>query len=165
MPSGWTLDRIIQSINDNEGQGSGASAGFSAESPPYYARALESLYRYDSSGKVARHYDRFEQTYFNDDSIYRTTPWDVPVGFSFSSSTATKWRFGCAGSNFNIGPQDGTTSTICNYLAQYDEFLVFFTVTIQIDDQSFLTTSELVSLVEAIDQKISDYLHPTPVLP
>lgn len=158
MPDGWSFGEVLANVHDSEGQESGASVGFFAESPPLVARALEHVYCYSSSRTASRHYNRFEATYFNDDSIYRTSPWQVPPGFTFSSASADQWRFGCAGSNFSIGPQSGTSSVICDYLAQHDEFLVFFGVTIEIDDQSFMTLAELATVIEAIDQKMSEHL-------
>jgi hypothetical protein len=158
VPSDWSLDQVYESVHDSEGQESGAAIGFLAESPPYIARALETVYRYSSTGKAVGYYERFERAYFNDASIYRTSPWEVPPGFVFSSASAHQWRFGCAGSNFSIGPESGRRSVICNYLAQYDEFLVLFTVTMEIDDHSFMTLTELTTVIEAIDQKVVEHL-------
>jgi hypothetical protein len=157
MPPNWRLDQLNGNVHDSEGQESGAAIGFITENPPYLARALETVYRYSSASKSASQYKRFALTYFNDSSIYRTSPWEVPPGIAFSSA-ADQWRFGCAGSNFSTGPQDGSNSLVCDYLAQYDEFLIFFTVTTQIDDHTFMTLKELVTVITAADQRIAESL-------
>lgn len=160
MPSEWHLaeDGVNASIGENEGQASGASVAFSAESSTYYVPAVQRVYRYSSSGKAASHYARFERTIFNDASVYRTTSWQEPADFGYSSLTADRSRFACAGSNFSTGSYDGEASTNCVYLAQYEEFLVEFRVKVEVDDQRFFTTPQLARVVEAIDQKMSEQL-------
>lgn len=164
LPTNWALteDGVSERIPRGEGEESGAAVSFYATDTIYDARMIEYVYRYSSAGKAAWHYDRREKEVFNDASFYRTSPWQVPSGFTFSSSLANKWRFGCAGSSFTIGPSTGSTSTICTYLAQYDEFLVVFHADRDIDGSTVITVSELQQVVEAIDQKMSENLNPTP---
>ena len=44
------------------------------------------------------------------------------------------------------------------YIAQYDEFVVKFGVTIEVDDQVFMNIQDVTKIIETIDQRMSEYL-------
>lgn len=166
MPSGWAIAESISKVTDNEGQVSGAAISFYALDTKYDARFTQIIYRYSGNGTAARHYDRFENDMFSDTSVYRTTPWAIPANFTFSPKAAEHWHFGCAGSNFTIGPSTGTRSTICRYLAQHDEFLVILYIDMKIDEEAFISVLEINKVIETMDQRVYSYLVTTPtVLP
>lgn len=162
MPINWLKAESAKKAPDpgEEGEESGAFISFYFTNTTYFARGGETIYHYNSKWRAGQNYDRFELTYFNDASVYQTTPWQMPEGFDFASTTADKWRFACEGSNFTFGPEAGSSSTHCIYLARYSEFLVFFSITTEIDGQTFITPDEIKPILEALDQKMSDYLAP-----
>ena len=158
MPGNWDMYQWSDSTNEGEGQESGASVGFYVVGSPYLVHGGERIYRYTSERRATWHYERLEKYYFNDERASLTTPWIIPDGFTFASMSADQWRFGCAGSNFSPVPEMGTESTICMYLAQYQEFLVFFTITTEVDDEVMIDIDEIVHIVEAMDARMSEYL-------
>jgi hypothetical protein len=158
MPANWTLVETDNSV-ENEGQKSGAFIAFQFEGTSYWDRGGEKIYRHSDSLTAAFRYKQFENDYFNDKSVYRTTPWQVPDGFEFSSSLAKQWRLACAGSNFGI-PDSQIPDKLCIYLAQYDEFLVFFSITKEVNGESTITIEQVASIVKAIDEKMEIYLKP-----
>jgi hypothetical protein len=143
---------------DEEGQESGAKIIFYVVDTHYLARSGEEVYRYNSEQRAARHYERIRNTYFNDDRASLTTPWTIPEGFTFVSVFADQWHFGCAGSNFSPVPEMGAQRTICIYLAQYQEFLVFFTITTEVDAEIMIDIKDIVHIVEAMDARMDQYL-------
>ena len=158
MPDRWDVFELTDASEDEEGQESGAAVGFYVVGSPYLVLGRERIYRYTSERRAARHYERIEGGYFNDERASLTTPWTIPDGFTFASISADQWRFGCAGSNFSPVPEMGTESTDCIYLAQYQEFLVFFTITTERDDEVMIDIDEIVHIVEAMDARMSEYL-------
>jgi len=158
LPKGWEVAGRFPKVTDNEGQKSGGVVSFYALDTVYDARITQRIYRYDSDGTAGRHYARFETGMFSDESVYRTTPWITPEEFTFSSQAAKQWRFACAGSNFTIGPSTGTYSTICRYLAQYDEFLVIIYVDLEIDNEVFISVPEIATVILSADQQMYNYL-------
>lgn len=162
LPNGWALTQtgVIERTTDDEGQESGASVSFYATDTTYSARMIERVFRYRSTHDASWHYSRQEKESLNDKGFYRTTPWQTPPGFTFTSALASQWRFACAGSSFTLGLDPSTHSTICVYLAQYDEFLIFFSAKMEIDGQTLITVSELEQVIEAIDRKMVEHLSP-----
>jgi len=160
MPNDWSLAERSYNMTVKEGQESGAYITFYYTGTSLFVRGGEDVYRYKNNKRAAWHYKRFETDHFNDASVYRTTPWQVPEGFHFSSSSSEQWRFACAGSNFTVGSITGNTSTVCIYLAQYDEFLVFFSITIERDGAIFISIEQIISILDALDQNMGQYLNP-----
>lgn len=160
LPDGWALTQsgVIKAIYTDEGEKSGAAVSFYATHTTYFTRMTEYVHRYSSARDAAWHYNRREQERFNDKSFYRTTPWQTPPGFTFTSALANQWRFACAGSSFNLQLDSRTHSTICRFQARYEEFLVTFSVDMEIDGQTLITVSELEQVIEAIDRKMVEHL-------
>lgn len=149
VPPGWSLYKGPTDILANEGQAAGAFITFHTDAP-VIVRAGENVYQYASRRKAARHYARFERDYFNDDSVYNLTPWELPAELPYGSSVANQSRFGCAEKSF------GYRSTICGFLGQYEEFLVFSTATVAAEGEQYMTMAELEPILRAIDQKMAD---------
>jgi hypothetical protein len=158
MPNNWSLAESSDSASSNEGQVSGAYINFSAVGTPYLVRGGEQVFRYSTKQRAAWQFSRFVHTFFNDNSPYRITPWELPDGFDFSSSFADKWKFACAGSGFTIGSSTGETSTLCLYMAQYEEFVISFEITTAINNEGLITLDQITPIIETIDAKIKSYL-------
>jgi hypothetical protein len=160
MPNNWLMAESSDIASSNEGQVSGAYINFYAVGTPYLARGGEEVFRYSTKQRAAWQYSRFVETFFNNNSPYRTTPWELPDVFDFSSSFADKWKFACAGSDFTIGSSTGETSTLCLYLAQYEEFIISFEITTAINNKALITLDQITPIIETIDGKIKSYLSP-----
>ena len=151
----WTLIKQSDSLTDSEGQVSGAYFNMDSTRLATIARAGETIYRYDSENMAAFKYDRF-QIYFKKSA--RSDPIPNPEGFTFSSETPDQWRFGCVVNYFQPTSDFASSDTICMYLAQYEEFIVFFAITIESDGVKTISIEDLNKVIQAIDAKISDYL-------
>jgi len=157
MPENWAL-LDIYTMDNEEGEKSGKKITFYKTDTPYLVRAGQDVFRYSSIRRAAWHYRRLEEG-FNDNNP-RTTPWITPEELSFSSTVAEQWRFACADSTFSPAPEFGKVRTICKYLAQYDEFLVYVTMTIRVDEQEMASLDDVYGFIEAVDQKMAQYLGP-----
>ena len=159
IPNDWSVFEVSSEWLSNEGQESGVDLIFQANNTELLVRGGETIYRYKNSLIALWNYKRFERENFNDQGYYVTSRWVIPDGFTFTGSVADRWRFACAGDNFSLGSLTGKTSTICIYLAQYEEFLVFSPITIERDGVYYITMEEITHLVDAIDHKMGQYLN------
>lgn len=148
-PSDWVLCEGPDNKAANEGQEEGVFITFNTDAP-VIVRSGEDVYRYGSQFKAAWHYGRFERQYFNDDSVYNLTPWSLPAELPYVSTIADQSRFACAEKEF------GYRSTICIFIGQYEEYLVFSTATIEAEGVSYMEFSELQVILQAIDQAMAD---------
>ena len=151
----WVLIDYSETLSDSEGQVSGAYVIMDSTKLDTIARAAEKIFRYDSEDMSAFKYDRF-QSYFEKSA--RSDPVPTPDGFSFSSEIADQWRFGCTVNYFQPTSDFSDRTVICKYIAQYDEFLVFFTIAIEADGITTISIEDLIKVIQAIDTKMSEYL-------
>ena len=158
LPDNWALLDIYTMDND-EGEESGETIIFYKMDTPYLVRAGQYVFRYSSTRRAAWHYRRLEDAHFRQNNP-QYTPWTIPEGFSFSSSTADQWRFGCADSTFSPAPEFGNIRTICLYWAQYDEFLVYVTITTHVEEQEMASMDDVYQFISAVDQRMAQYLSP-----
>jgi hypothetical protein len=86
------------------------------------------------------------------------TPWETPEDFSFTSDIAQKSRFACVYNSFSPTPEFGNKAYLCLYLAQYQEFIVLVGFTKEIDGVEYLSMDQIVSILEAVDKNINQYL-------
>lgn len=156
MPENWAVAEYSETTRDEEGQISGAHISFYYTETSFFVRGGEHIYRYRSTSRADRHYRRLEDYRFTPN--IRQTVSVVPEGFTFSSITAAQWRFGCMYTTFSPTPEFGNGRTICQFLAQYDEFIVYFTITTQVEDETMITIDQVQAILEAIDKKMSQYL-------
>jgi hypothetical protein len=156
MPEHWAVAEYSATTRDEEGQISGAYISFYYTETAFFVRGGEDIYRYGSISRADRHYRRLEDSVFTPN--IRQTVSVVPEGFTFSSITADQWRFACHESTFSPTPEFGNVRTICQFLAQYDEFIVYFTITTQVEDEAMTTIDQVQSIIETIDQKMGRFL-------
>ena len=157
LPEHWAL-LDIYTMDNEEGEESGKTIIFYKTDTPYLVRAGEDVFHYSSAHRASWHYRRLEKYYFTPN--IRETPPVVPKGFDFVSTAADQWRFGCMDTTFSPTPAFGKRSTICQYIAQYDEFLIYASITTQVDGQAMVSMKEVQRFIEAIDRKMARYLAP-----
>lgn len=158
MPENWAL-LDVYTLDNEEGEKSGADITFYKTDTLYLVRGGQTVYRYSSVRRAAWHYRRLEDVHFSENNP-RYTPWTVPEGFVFISSTVDQWRFECADSTFSPTPEFGKVSTICQYWAQYDEFLIYVTLKTRVDEQVMISMDDVYRYLEAVDQRMTQYLAP-----
>jgi len=144
-PPGWELCESGKylageaSPNLTEGAEEVAFQAFCFTMPE--ARSGQRVYRFRDKRKAAGEYREFERVFFSGD-------WQIPDDLLRASEAANQWRVGCSDQRY----QD---ETICFFLGQYEEYLVFFSATIVRQGQELVTTTELASLLREIDQKMA----------
>lgn len=155
LPQGWALLSVDDDPIAHFGESEAAEMIF------YYGgnadrttRGGVTIYQYGSERKAIRSYDRQEQGDFNEDSRWFGSTFMLE-DFSFNSTTADEQRFGC-----HVLSQDAffAEDTICIYLARYEEFVVSFSINVEYQGESTVTTRELKALVDAVDQRVSTLL-------
>lgn len=151
-PEGWELvDMENVPFDDEQGQISGAYIIFYDTLTPAFARFGQDVYRYQDVSKAEWHYQRMEKMYFNESSFYAGTPIYVPSQLTFSSSIADKWRFGCNGDTFLYQDQ-----IECQYLAQYDEFIIYSSFAQFSQGEEHISISEIQAILTEIDKLIEN---------
>lgn len=112
------------------------------------------VYQHRSEKRADQTYSKLEQGHFSLNSRWYTAPF-VPEEFNFYPKFATRFRFRCA-----ISRSEGLfdDKTICVYLAQYEEFIVFHTIPMEFLGTQIITVTEIEVLIEAIDQQIGSFL-------
>lgn len=159
MPNGWEGAEISKTDpNNSEGAENIALRNFSYTNTSLFVKAGETVYRYRNEFYGARNYSIFEKEYFTQSST-DLTPWKTPDNITISYSSADKWRFSCADKNFSPAPSFGHQRTICQYLGQYKEFIIYFSITIKADGDEIISSNDLTLLLNKIDERVSNYLN------
>jgi hypothetical protein len=161
MPPAWPVVEQSDS-EENEGQVSGAYIIVANTETHYLDRAEENIFRYSRASRAEWQYNRLKEYYFYDGGSNQTTPYQTPSGFIFSSLSAQHWKFACSESNFAFGSTAGKTSTDCEFLAQYQEFVIRFGITTEVENTQFISIAQIVPIIKAIDSKMSSNLNPSP---
>ena len=149
LPAGWKLIEEYKSINDNEGQKSGAQYIWGLEAGNEYSRTSERIYHFSNEYWSYRKFLQWVETYIpsnKDEEVF------ILTGYDFSQLHANTWDFGCE----DVSPSEFWIN--CVYVAQYDEFMLDFSVFGQINDQLFISSDQLFAIIIRIDDKISSYL-------
>lgn len=108
------------------------------------------LFQHRTLRSAARQYEKMAEAHFDPDDPKSSTPLFIPEGFQFTSNTADEWRFSCVGKEESFVP----ARDICIYLAQYDRYVVFFSITTTYQNNSTINTADLQQLIETIDERM-----------
>jgi hypothetical protein len=158
MPDGWEEAEFIASEKySKEGADNRALRYFSFTLSPYFVKAGEDVYHYRSQSSAERGYKVLEQLYMEQNSR-KITPWETPQGFDFTSSIASQWRFACVYSTFAPAESFGNNRQICKFLAQYEEFVIKFGVTIEVEGENIISIEDVTKIIITIDQKMMEAL-------
>lgn len=160
MPLGWESEEPIEYYPyDKEGADNLALIDFYYSDTPFLVRAGEDVYRFRNQYFANISYSHLVNAYMTQ-RANDVTPWQTPIGLDFTSSTADRCRFACAENSFSPSPEFGSKARICLYLAQYDEFIIMFRITIEVDNNVFISIDEVKNIIEEIDAKMAQYLNP-----
>jgi hypothetical protein len=157
IPENWRMVEYAQKTLDNEGQEDGSYIIFQKSDAKFFARGGEDIYRYDSRNTAQWHYERFRKLYL-EKGAYDLSNWETPGDFHFKSTLAENWRFACVQHQEILRLDNSSTSVLCQYLAQYDEFLVSFSIKQQADGQQLISLQDIEKIIKAIDQQMVKYL-------
>lgn len=157
LPEGWVAAKSTDNGIEKEGAEQYSLRYYQYSLTSYLVKSGEDLYRYKDLGIAYNNYKWFKKYYFSQSSR-DVTPWETPSDFQFTSMATERWHFACGISIFSPAPEFGKKRKICTYLAQYDEFVVNFGITIEVDDQVFMTIQDVTKIIETIDQRMSKYL-------
>ncbi len=160
LPDGWEIIKLGPDPIVHFGQDNAIEMIFYYMADPRrLIRGGITIYQFDRENKAIQSYERLEKTFFNQDDVSVITPFFVPEGFSFTSSIANQWRFSCHGDSFQGLIEK---STICQSLTRYEEFVVFSNINTEYQREAVISTEEMQSLFEAIDQQIVTILEEQP---
>jgi hypothetical protein len=153
FPVGWQVS-AVSSPTERLGQIGGSQIEFRA-SVPILVGAVQSVFRFRSSASAASRFDRMQPSWFNSNSVSSITPWVVPGQLPYYSAVADKSRFACHDTDV------GGRATICQFMAQYNEYIVIFHTVMTPEDmqpQSYMTFASLERILKAIDERMRFYL-------
>ncbi len=158
MPEGWREAEYTDNYPyDTEGAENLAYRTFSFEPTTYLVKAGHDVYRYQNPFYAGRGYTAYENRYMGQRPS-DLSPWETPSEFNLTDSVAHQWRFACKYSSFAPAPEFGNKSRICMFLGQYEEFVIEFSATTEVDGTTFITIEEVSNIVTIIDQKMADKL-------
>lgn len=151
MPDNWKVMEIYDELSPREGAQSGAAIVFKAQNTPFHAVSSQYIYHYRSQSQASRHYLHIAETGCGDNrEPGHTSAWPSPDTFTYSPENATQWCFGCTrrAAGLLSGP-------FCIYQAQYQEYVVDYSVAVGVDEEQFISMGEIVNVIQAIDQHIA----------
>lgn len=114
------------------------------------ATAAQRIYRLPSHKVAESVYDTELPYRFKDQSIVRNTPWHIPNQLSYVSPYTERQHIACTMLSNRF---------ICEYLAQYEEFVTLFSSDI---DESAMSLEQFNSVVEQIDHRFAQFLDLSP---
>jgi hypothetical protein len=162
MPETWKLsDSAAAKELFREGEVSGAYINFQFKNSPYYiVRGGEDVYRYSSSFRAAWRYKAISDSHLTPNIAGEV--WSKPDEIDFVSPWADRQLIVCQERESKLWGEFGGFRNICEYLAQYDDFLISFMITTSVEGQEYITMEEVESIIEEVDHKVGAYLHPDP---
>jgi hypothetical protein len=122
--------------------------GFKADSSTLLV-AGQLVYRFGASWKAAAAYREQLPVEFNNNSVASLTPWEIPRELPYESEVADQFHLACHVNGI------GTPATVCEAMAQYEEYLVVFHTVV---DSEYMTYAELERILVAIDERMALYL-------
>ena len=148
FPSSWRVLAQGRPHDQKEKRAIEATGFYLDTGLPELTGADLSIYRYQSVQSACSAFDKWERREFNSSSIGSLTPWGTPPELSYKSPIADQSRFACHISSI-------TETTICQFMGQYEEFMVAFYTGF---DAQHMTYSDVQRILEAIDARMAHYL-------
>lgn len=159
IPTGWELlernDRPIVSFGEEEA----ASLDFYyLRNPTRLTRGGVTLYRHDTVQRAVRQYETQVDARFDEDGHHSyDAPLSIPDGFTFKSSFADEWQFGCAGYSMGAPFED---AIMCVYVVRYGQYIAFFSIATTYQEEQTIDIVGIQELIEVIDNNMETYLQP-----
>jgi hypothetical protein len=154
-PSDFPEDYRIVDISTKpvhrEGQVSEAYIIMTSTRVNVIARGGETVYRFRSYSQAIQTYKRF-QIYLQKTAY--SIPIPTPEDFSFESKFTKLWAFGCSIDSFKPSTDTADSTEICVFIAQYDEFFIFFSIAVKVDGVETITINDVNKLLKAIDKEM-----------
>jgi hypothetical protein len=119
---------------------------FTADAADLFS-ALHEVYRFRSSYRAKKEYQKQLPILYNSRSIAVLTPWEPPTELPYQSSVADESHFACSRSGI-------TGFWDCMFMGQYEEYLVVFSTRVG-DHMGY---ADLERLLRAIDERMRTYL-------
>ena len=115
------------------------------------AMAAQTIYRLPSRKTAESVYDAELPYLFRDESIVRDSAWQIPDQLSYVSPYTNRQHMACT---------TYSSLYICQYLAQYEEFVTVFSSYI---DERVMTLEQFNGVVQQIDQRFAQLLQLSPL--
>jgi hypothetical protein len=144
VPLGWELTDPTFPAGDTLCTTECATRGFTVSDDESSIRyGGHDVYRYRSTGIARR---TFEKVYLS-----ATRLQDSASGWTYQSSIAERSHFGC----HRMG---GDARIICEWGAQYEEYIILFSVAMSSDEVYPASIEQIEEIVRAIDARMAEYL-------
>ncbi len=151
LPTYWQVDGTPVSAVAGLGEGDEDDSYVVFNAADSDALAAQTIYR-TSSRKVAESiYDSELPILFRDESIVRDSPWQIPEQLSYVSPYTNRRHMACTNYSNLI---------ICQYIAQYEEFVTVFSSYI---DERVMSLEQFNGVVQQIDQRFAEFLQLPPL--
>jgi len=139
FPLGWKANRTPEPEVSGDELDWGDENIVAAFQPTQF-QGYANLHIYKFRNEAAAKYGLF---WINHQGFFTPPPGDLPPGWSYRSSIADNWIFGCS------------ADKACALLARYDEIIISFMTSM---DPEYMTVDDLENLLKVIDKKINTYL-------
>ena len=154
FPDGWQVSVPPSSPTERLVQIGSSQIEFQASADPLIG-AIHSVFRFNGERAADARFDRMLPSWFNSSSVFSITPWQTPAQLPYHSPTSDKSRFACHDTSA------GGRATICQFMAQYDEYIIVFHTVMTPEDmqpRSYMTFADLERILKAIDELMLLYL-------
>ncbi len=144
VPPGWELTEPTFPAGDTLCTTECSTRGFTVSDDESLIRyGGHDVYRYLSAGIARR---TFEKVY-----LATARSLDPVSEWTYQSPVAERSHFGC----HRVG---GDARVICEWGAQYEEYIILFSVALSSDEVSLASMEQIEEMVRAIDARMAEYL-------
>ncbi len=144
VPPGWDLTEPTFPTGDTLCTTECATRGFTVSDDEGSIRyGGHDVYRYRSAGIARR---TFEKVYLSATRLQTSAS-----GWTYQSPVAERSHFGC----HRMG---GDARVICEWGAQYEEYIILFSVGMSSDEVSPANIQQIEEIIRAIDARMAEYL-------
>ncbi len=152
LPTYWQVDGTPVSLVTGLGEGDEDDSNVVFIAADSDAKAAQSIYR-TSSRKIAESiFDTELPRHFRDRTIIRDSPWQIPDQLSYVSPYTNRQHMACT---------TYSSLYICQYIAQYEEFVTIFSSYI---DERVMSLEQFNGVVQHIDERFARFLDLSPLL-
>lgn len=143
MPPGWQVENGPGTLRDHLYGVEAAKIGFSTRTDSQERTAAQRVYRYSSSTKARRVYDKM---------VLPAQVGETPPEWTYHSSVADQSHFACY-------DYEGRRPVVCQWSGRYEEYVVIFQSYLLPEQMSLDHMEQVVSIIDA---RMGQYLNESP---
>lgn len=151
LPTYWQVDGTPVSLVTGLGEGDEDDSYVVFIAANSDAMAAQRIYRLPSRKTAESIFDTELPRRFRDKTVIRDSPWQIPDQLSYVSPYTNRQHMACT---------TYSTLYICEYIAQYEEFVTIFSSYI---DERVMSLEQFNGVVQQIDQRFAQFLQLSPL--